>query len=143
MESPHDKLHFYRLGKKEKEKIINRVKELLAGEDEILLAVVFGSFVRRSRVRDIDLAVYSVPDLSLSDLLDLNAKIEFDLGFPVDLVQLAHLSPSFRLKVLRDGVLVKTKGTLLYHLIDQAYSELMSLKNNVARSLPQKVNFSF
>jgi predicted nucleotidyltransferase len=130
----YDRLHFYRFEEREKRDVIERVRELLAGEDKILLAIVFGSFMRRSCVRDIDLAVYSVPDLSLSDLLSLNAKIELDLGFPVDLVELIWLPPSFRLKVLRNGVPVKAKGTLLYRLVDQAYSELMSLKKHCSKT---------
>ncbi len=98
MESIYDALHFYRFGKEEKKEIIEKVKILLADEKSILLAIIFGSFTRRDSVRDIDLYVYSVPTLNLSRLLSLNAKMELDLGLPIDLVELTYLSPSFKLK---------------------------------------------
>jgi len=136
MESIYDKLHFYRFGRKEKKKIIGRVGRLLAGEKGILLAIIFGSFTRRSSVRDIDLCVYSVPTLNLNEVLSLNAKIELDLGLPIDLVELTYLPPSFRLKVLKNGVLVKGSETLLHQLADQAYSELMSWENYSKKASP-------
>lgn len=119
MESVYDKIQFYRLGREEKEKIIEKVRRLLAGEKRILLALIFGSFTRRSSVRDIDLCVYSMPTLDLSDLLSLNAEVEYDLGLPVDLVELMYLPPSFRLRVLKNGILVKGNEKLLHQLTDQ------------------------
>lgn len=119
MESVYDKIQFYKFGREEKEKIIEKVRRLLAGEKRILLALIFGSFTRRSNVRDIDLCVYSMPTLDLSDLLSLNAEVEYDLGLPVDLVELTYLPPSFRLRILKNGILVKGNEKLLHQLTDQ------------------------
>jgi len=98
MEPIYDVLHFYGFGKEQKREIIDKAKRSLADEKSILLAMIFGSFTRRDSVRDIDLYVYSVPTLNLSRLLSLNAKMELDLGLPIDLVELTYLSPSFKLK---------------------------------------------
>jgi len=133
MKLVYDKLQFYRFKRKEKREIIDKARTILAEENRILVAVVFGSLTKRNTVRDIDLGVYSVPTLSFNDLLDLNGEIERDLGFPVDLVELTHLSPDFRLKVLRNGILVKGERTMLYRLAEQAFSELMSLKNKARK----------
>lgn len=129
MELAYDSVRFFKFRKKGKEEVIEKIRRLLAGENRILLAVVFGSFLRRSNVRDIDLGVYSAPTLKLSGLLSLNAKIEFELGFPVDLVELMYLPAFFRLKVLREGVQVKGEKGLLYRLAEQAFSEFVSLES--------------
>jgi len=128
MESIYDRVQFYRFGKEEKRQIVHKVRKLLAGEKRILLAVIFGSFTRRDSVRDIDVCVYSVPTLNLSDLLSLNAKIELYLGLATDLVELVHLSAPLRFNVLRNGILVKGERTLLHQLVDQAYSEREALE---------------
>jgi len=128
MESAYDRVQFYRLGKEEKRQIRKKVRRLLDGEKRILLALIFGSFTRRDSVRDIDICVYSIPTLNLSDLLSLNAKIELDLGLTTDLVELANLSAPLRLNVLRNGILVKGERTLLHQLVGQAYSEREALE---------------
>lgn len=128
MESIYDRVQFYRFGKEEKKQILNKVRRLLADEKRIMLALIFGSFTRRDSVRDIDVCVYSVPTLNLSDLLSLNAKIELDLRLATDLVELVHLSAPLRLNVLRTGILVKGERTLLHQLVDQAYSEREGLE---------------
>jgi len=128
MESIYDRVQFYRFGKEEKKHILNKVRRLLASEKRIMLALIFGSFTRRDSVRDIDVCVYSVPTLNLSDLLSLNAKIELDLRLATDLVELVYLSAPLRLNVLRNGILVKGERTLLHQLADQAYSEREELE---------------
>jgi len=129
MESVYDKIKFYKFGKEEKEKITERVRGLLAGEKRVLLALIFGSFIRRSTVRDIDLCIYSTPTLDLSGLLSLNAEIEYELGLPVDLVELMYLPPLFRLRVLENGILVKGNEKLFHQLTDQTHSELSHIKS--------------
>ena len=128
MESVYDKVRFYKLGKQEKGQIVGELKKSLAEERRVLFAVVFGSLTRRNSVRDVDVCVYSVPTLSPTELLKLNAQVELDLGFPVDLVELIYLSPSLRIGIIRNGIQIKGQGTIAYQLLDQAYHELMSLK---------------
>jgi len=131
MESIYDKVHFYKLGEKEKDESIRKLKKSLANEKRVRLALIFGSLTRRNSIRDIDIGVYSAPTLNLEQLLKLNAEIEFDLGMPVDLVELTHLSPSFRTNILKNGILIKGQKTLLHQLLEQTHSELMSLKHEL------------
>ncbi len=124
MESVYDKIQFYKFGRKEKEETIEKIRRSLADEKRVLLALTFGSFIRRSSVRDIDLCVYSIPTLDFSELLSLNADVEHDLALPVDLVELMRLPSSFKLRVLKSGILVKGDEKLLHQLIDETRSEL-------------------
>jgi predicted nucleotidyltransferase len=119
MQSTYDKIQFYHL---RKNKIIKKLKETLAKEKRIQLAIIFGSITRRNNIRDIDICIHSAPTLNFQELLNLNAQIELDLGIPVDLVELTTLSPSFRVNILKNGTLIKGQKTLLNQLLNQACS---------------------
>lgn len=119
MQSTYDKIQFYHLRKNE---IIKKLKETLAKEKRIQLAIIFGSITRRNNIRDIDICIHSAPTLNFQELLNLNAQIELDLGIPVDLVELTALSPSFRVNILKNGTLIKGQKTLLNQLLNQTCS---------------------
>jgi len=119
MQSTYDKIQFYHLRKNE---IIKKLKETLAKEKRIQLAIIFGSITRRNNIRDIDICIHSAPTLNFQELLNLNAQIELDLGIPVDLVELTALSPSFRVNILKNGTLIKGQKTLLNRLLNQTCS---------------------
>jgi predicted nucleotidyltransferase len=109
MQSTYDKIQYYKLGQEKKTRIITKLKNLLAKEERIKLAMLFGSVTRRNYVRDIDLAIHDMPELSFKELLNLNAEIELELGIPVDLVKLSNLPASLKVNILKNGIL--TKGT--------------------------------
>jgi len=123
MQSTYDKIQFYKLGRKEKNKIIEKLKESLANERRIKLAIIFGSLTRRNNIRDIDICIHSVPKLDFKELLSLNAKIELDIGIPVDLVELTKLQPAFRTNILKNGTLIKGQKALFNQLLNQARTE--------------------
>lgn len=101
MQSTYDKIQFYKLGQKQKDKIILQLKKSLAKEKNIKLAVIFGSLTTRKSIRDIDLAVYTAPTLTFNELLNLNAQLELDLAKPVDLVELRNLSATLQTNILK------------------------------------------
>lgn len=109
MQSTYDKIQFYKIGQKERTKIIKTLKESLAKEKRIKLAIIFGSLTRRKQIRDIDLCIYTVPTLDFNELLNLNAQIELDLGIPVDLVELTNLPLTLKTNILNNGTLIKGK----------------------------------
>jgi predicted nucleotidyltransferase len=121
MQSTYDKIQFYHLRKNE---IIKKLKETLAKEKRIQLAIIFGSLTRRNNIRDIDICIHSAPTLNFQELLNLNAQIELDLGIPVDLVELTALSPSFRINILKNGTLIKGQKTLLNQLLNSVCSAI-------------------
>ena len=98
-------------------------------DERIVLAYNFGSSTRRSKVRDIDIAVYAYPALTFDLLLDLNAQIELAVRIPVDLVQLQDVNPSLRLRILIQGLPLVMKNRILhYALLAQAFSELQDFR---------------
>ena len=109
MESTYDKIQYYELEPKEKDKLIAKLKGILAKEERIKLAVLFGSATRRSYFRDIDVAIQASPELSFREFLNLNAQIELEVGVPVDLVDLANLAEPFKTSILKSGRLLKGK----------------------------------
>ena len=113
----------------EKEELARRLRELLAARPRVKLAFLFGSILRREKVRDVDVAIYTAPRLDFRELLRLGTELEIALGVPVDLVQLPDLGPAFRLKILLRGRPVLIRDRQLYHrLVAAAFSELQDLR---------------
>ena len=107
MQSTYDKIHYYKIGQKQKASIIAKLKELLAKEEQVKLALLFGSLTRRNSVRDIDVAIQAKPELTFKEFLYLNAQIELELGIPVDLVDMAKAPESLKENILKNGTLIK------------------------------------
>lgn len=109
MQSTYDQIRLYKFSPKEKEEIIRKIKEFVARNKRIKLAIVFGSLTARDYVRDIDLCISSNPKLSFEELLYLNAKLELELGVPVDMVELESLPKNLQINILKNGIVVKGK----------------------------------
>ena len=107
MQSTYDRIYYYKIGKAQKEAIISKLKVLLANEKEVALAWVFGSITRRDSVRDLDLAIYSEPEMAFKDFLNLNAQIELELRMPVDLVEIENAPQSLKENIFASGILIK------------------------------------
>lgn len=69
---------------------IQRAAELLAAEPRIRLVFLFGSAARQGMLppRDVDLAVCAQPPLALSELLELQGRLQERVGLALDLVSL-------------------------------------------------------
>ncbi|MEM3726177.1 MAG: nucleotidyltransferase domain-containing protein [Candidatus Bathyarchaeia archaeon] len=107
MELTCDKIQYYKLSRKEKEEIVEKLKKSLAKDKRIRLAIIFGSLTTRDYIRDIDICINSNPKLNLKELLDLNAKIELELGIPIDLVELENLPTTLQRDILQNGIKIK------------------------------------
>jgi len=117
----------YRYFRKDKAKVLGKLRRLLEGEEEALLAIVFGSFVDLESFRDIDLAIYSRNE-SLNYLARLGARLELELEIPIDVVPLKDLEPRFRWKILRKGIIIVEKKSGLYEaLLNITLDELENL----------------
>ena len=123
MQSAYDKIQFFKLGQKQKNQIIRKLKRTLAHEEHVKLAIIFGSLTTRENIRDIDIAICTVPTLAFKELLNLNAQIELDLAKPVDLVELRNLSKTFQTNILENGILIKGKRALLHQLLNEAQTK--------------------
>jgi len=120
-------LTYFSLNTEEKMKLISKIKEILSDNAQILLALVFGSFIELDSFRDIDIAVF-MPNLSFKHILHLSVKLENELGIPVDIVPLNELPSKFKYHVLVKGKIIVEKKRGLYEaLLSQTLDELMLL----------------
>ena len=110
MQPAYDKIQWYHLGQKEKASLTAKLKTLLAAEERIQSAWLFGSFTRRDSIRDIDVAIHAEPDLTFKEYLDLNARLELELGVPVDLVEITKTPPTLKESILKNGTQIKSNA---------------------------------
>jgi len=117
----------YRYFEGNKEEILRKLRSVLNSEEEVLLAIVFGSFVELNSYRDVDVAIYA-KSKDLEYVAKLSAKLELELGVPVDVVPLDEISSKFRYNVLVNGIIVVEKISGIYEaLLNQTLDELIDL----------------
>lgn len=109
--------------------VVDKVRAFFERMPEIRFAVIFGSAVRRRLVRDIDIAVYARPELSLRKLIEVANVLEDLLGTPVDLIPIEQTSPKQRVKILTEGIRVITRDSSIpSSLLSRALSENMDVE---------------
>lgn len=129
MKNKHDRITYQKLTDSERDKKIESLKSCFEKNDRIRLAYVFGSFIRRNKVRDLDVAIYAAPPLEFDEFLKFGARIEQEIKMPVDLVQIRDLSSAFRYKVIKYGQPIVLKDRKLHNILKaQALSELSSVQ---------------
>lgn len=96
---------YKQLSKKEKEKIMKSISEILKKEG-IKGCVVFGSFLTRKYFRDIDIALLA-KKINEDKLLKLALSLEKIIGIEVDLKIFDHMPDSVKFEAL-------TKGKILF-----------------------------
>ncbi len=119
-----EKLRLYRLSKDEKRELIKRIKDILNEKDEIIVAIIYGSFLEGLNFRDIDVAVYVGKRINP---LKYGAKLEKqlgELGFPFDVRLLNFAPPWFIKKVVEKGLLLLDKEKIIDALHLAALEEL-------------------
>jgi predicted nucleotidyltransferase len=110
-------------------RVLEAVKEVLEGFKWVEVAVVFGSILRRSTVRDVDVGIIAVKPLTLEELNEIASKLEEALGVNVDVVPLDEVTPLLRFKALTEGVKVVNRNPLrLHYMISEAFMEFMDLR---------------
>ena len=86
---------YFTLSQREKSKILKKVQELLAKDENIFFAFVHGSFLRDVPFRDIDIAVMLSSGDSFEYTINKSVQLETKVGFPVDLHMLNGASVIF------------------------------------------------
>jgi len=132
-----EEIRYYEFNNRKKAKIYQILKELFSKLDSVKLAYFFGSLIQREKIRDLDIAIYTIPMLTFEELLNLGVQLEIELKLPVDLIQIPDLNASFRSKILSTGKPIIIKDTNLHHiLLSQALSEFASFRiaKNLAHS---------
>ena len=111
-----------------KDNIVKTLKKVLGEEKQILLAILFGSFIELESYRDIDIAIYTFKE-DFTYYAKLSAKLELILKIPIDIVPLDQVSTRFRYKILTKGLIIVEKTAGLYEaILNQTYDELKYLQ---------------
>ena len=112
------KLRFYTLSPGEKEKVIDLIRELLLKDDNIVCAILFGGFLKDRPFRDIDIAV--ILDNKIADIIesynylsDLAEKLERNIGFPIDFVDIRFARDWIRIRIFKEGLVLVDKDPIL------------------------------
>ena len=109
-----ERVRYFRGGR---ERVLETLVRVLEGEEDVLLAIVFGSFVELDSYRDVDVAVYLRGCCSLDRILSLGVRLERALGLPVDLVPLNMVDARFRWHILAEGLVVFERVPGLYEAL--------------------------
>ena len=123
----NSEMKYFSLNAEERAKLISKIKDVLSHDSQILLAIIFGSFIELDSFRDIDVAIYA-PNVPLKHLLHLSVKLENELGIPVDIIPLNELPSRFKYHILVSGkIIIERKRGLYEALLSQTLDELIAM----------------
>lgn len=120
---------FYTLTKKEREKIMKKIKKDLSKRKEIVFAYLYGSFLKDPCFRDIDLGVYLnerviKPEKFFSYQKKLGQELKIPAKYLLDLRILNEAPFSFLASVFSRGKLILSRDDLfLTDLIERVSAE--------------------
>ncbi|MEM3385739.1 MAG: nucleotidyltransferase domain-containing protein [Nitrososphaeria archaeon] len=123
-------IKYYALAKEERHKILEKIKNLLIKDDEIIFAIVHGSFIERNSFRDIDIALWiRDPVKAFQYTINLPCKLEPETNFPIDIQVLNDAPLPFKYHVLIEGkVLFSKDEDLRTRLVDETIRQYIDLK---------------
>ncbi len=124
-----------RLSAEQKLKLLERLRKRIKEVNGVVFAYVHGSFVERDSFRDLDVAVWiRIPSKAFYYTVDFSAKLEVEIGVPVDVQALNEAPLPFKHYVFTRGRLLFSKdNNLRLRLIDEVvrqYTDLKQLKNS-------------
>ncbi len=96
-----------------------KIREILEPRKEIVLAVLFGSFIKRDIARDVDLAVYIAREIKLYEALEyselLGKILEREIGLPFDIIILNTVGEGLLMRAILRGKKILVRDPLLYY----------------------------
>ena len=111
------------------EELIPKLRRFFEERSDVLLAIIFGSSLRRSLVRDLDIAVLLERRLDLMSFCKLIARLEELTGVPVDPVPLDEAPPAIVLKALQEGRIIFARDKQIYpELLKRTIAEIMDVE---------------
>jgi len=106
-----ERFRIYRVPREEREEVLSRIRRILGERDEILLAIVHGSFMREEAFRDVDVAVYTGRGVDpLIFELKLEKELSAEVGYPFDVRVLNYAPPWFVKVALEKGEILIDRG---------------------------------
>lgn len=108
------RLKYWTLDGEEKQKVLEKIKMVLEKDDEVVFAIVHGSFIERDSFRDIDIAVWiKNSEKAIQYTVSLPNKIEAETKFPIDIQVLNEAPLPFKHHVLTEGKTLFSKDEKL------------------------------
>lgn len=122
----------------EKSRLLKEIAEKLEAIDEIVFAYVHGGFIERRSFRDVDVAIWIAdPKRSFHYTVDFSAKLEVELGIPIDIQVLNEAPLPFKHNVFTCGKLLLSKNEgLRLQMADRVIRQYLDLKSHVNWSRP-------
>jgi len=123
---------FYSVAPEERAEVVKLMARVLSRREEVLLAVVFGSFTSSDVFRDIDVAVftgYTIPYNGVERYEEeLAGVLESVVKMPVDVRVIDYAPPWFRVRALEGIVLVEKQPAQAARMRFKALQEVNDLK---------------
>lgn len=133
---------YRQLSAERKLKLLERLRGRLEGVSAVVFAYVHGSFADRDSFRDLDVAIWiRDPGEAFYYTVDFSAKLEVEMGVPVDVQVLNEAPLPFKRHVFTRGrLLFSGDESLRLRLVDEAvrqYADLKQLTEIVSKKLPK------
>jgi len=127
---PGSGVRYFELTEEDRERLVRELRRALEGVQGVSFAYLHGGFVERRFFRDVDVAVWleDPGDRRLVEV-DLPARLEAELGIPIDVRVLNEAPLPFRHHVFSRGVLLFSRDeTLRVRLLDETLRMYFDLK---------------
>ncbi|RLF10221.1 MAG: hypothetical protein DRJ69_03420 [Thermoprotei archaeon] len=130
---------YYKLTADEKRRLLKILKNKLKNIDDIVFAYIHGGFTERDEFRDIDIALWiKNVERAYYYTVNLSAKLEAELGIPIDIQVINEAPLPFKHHVFTQGKLLFSKDeSLRTTIVDETirkYIDLIKI-NKIAENL--------
>ena len=126
------KFEYHRLQPKEKDQIVKTIHQALKNRREIMIAVIFGGFLKDKAFRDIDIAIYTnhkVPYEKVEQYQEkLSQTLEQLAKLPIDVVVIDYAPPWFKAKALNGITIIEREVALTARLKFKSRQEVIDIQ---------------
>ncbi len=135
-------LYKRKLSDVDKKDLINTILDIICLKKDMMFAYIFGSFISKDEINDIDIGVY-INDVEEGTILkyelELECELEAIIRIPVDVRIINNAPISFVYNILRNKVLIldndKDLRSDFEGLIYKKYFDIQYLRNEYLREI--------
>lgn len=116
-----------------RESLINKIKEYLLKNENIIAIILFGSYARKTENinSDIDIAIKLNKEMSKKELFQLKLNLEDLVNKDVDLLNLDEIADGIRYEILINGETLYARNEFYFELYKlQMYREYLELNES-------------
>ena len=116
-----------------RESLINKIKEYLLKNENIIAIILFGSYARKTENinSDIDIAIKLNKEISKKELFHLKLNLEDLVNKDVDLLNLDEIADGIRYEILINGETLYARNEFYFELYKlQMYREYLELNES-------------